>query len=414
MRANHVRRRLAAGEPSVGTWLSLPSPEGAEPAELGLPSLEDSVSELERGRLLEALRQTGWNVSRAAERLGISRNQVRYRIEKYRLRPGAELPRRGRRRPTAVSTPAAPEAGIAEAEDWSPSRWERRHLAFVCAALVAPGQPEDFPDASGVMASHVEKLRGFGGAVEEVSPTRVVVAVGLDPVEDVPTRAALAALAIRRAAERAELVEPAAPAVKIAVHVAPALIGGPGGVPRVDLDSRRAAVAVLETLLARGEPGEILVSDEAAPFLERRFELARLEPDGPAGAACFRLVGRERSGFGLGGRPLSPFVGRAREVEAVDALVAWVERGRGQLVGVVGEPGVGKSRFVYELTRSERVRGWRVLGCGAVSYGTATAYLPILDLLRSYFELDDSEARVRLPDKVAEKVRPGDMVYLAR
>jgi transcriptional regulator with AAA-type ATPase domain/tetratricopeptide (TPR) repeat protein len=370
----------------TAVMLGLPSLERAEPAE-PTPSLEDSVSDLERGRLREVLHQTGWNVSRAATRLGISRNQVRYRIEKYQLRPETEAPRQGRRRSAPTSPPAAPEGPAASSQ----SRWERRHLAFVSAALHGP-------DARGSMASHVEKLRAFGGAVEEVSPTRVVVAVGLDPVEDAPARAALAALAIRTEVERTRTVDPGEAPVTIAIHVAPALVGGPGGVARVDLDSRRAAVSVLEALLDGGEPGAIRVSAAAAAFLERRFELV---PEGFA----LRLVGRERSGFGLGGRPLSPFVGRRREVEVVEALAAQVERGRGQLLGVVGEPGVGKSRFVFELTRSERVRGWRVLGCGAVSYGTATAYLPIADLLRSYFELDDSEARPRLRDRVAEKIR---------
>ena len=98
----------------------------------------------------------------------------------------------------------------------------------------------------------MEKLRAFGGAVEEASPTRVIVAVGLDPIEDAPARAALAALAIRTEVERAQAVDPGEAAVTIAIHVAPALVGGPGGVPRVDLDSRRAAVSVLEALLDPG------------------------------------------------------------------------------------------------------------------------------------------------------------------
>jgi transcriptional regulator with AAA-type ATPase domain/tetratricopeptide (TPR) repeat protein len=390
--SNVIERVALLEEAShVTAAMLLPSLEAAEAAEPAQPSLEDSVSDLERGRLIEALRQTGWNVSRAATRLGISRNQVRYRIEKYELRPETEAPSRGRRRAVPASPPGRTEGETSVPAAWSPSRWERRHLAFVAVALLGP-------DTSGALASHVAKLQTFGGVVEEASPTRVVVAVGLDALEDAPARAALAALAIRTEVERAHAAEPGAEAVALAIHVAPTLVGGPGGSPRVDLDARRAAVAVLEALLDLGEPGTIRVSAAAAPFLERRFELV---PEG----AELRLVGRERSGFGLGGRPLSPFVGRRREVEAVEALAARVEQGRGQLVGVVGEPGVGKSRFVFELTRSERVRGWRVLGCGAVSYGTATAYLPILDLLRSYFELDDSEARSRLRDQVAEKVR---------
>jgi tetratricopeptide (TPR) repeat protein len=92
-------------------------------------------------------------------------------------------------------------------------------------------------------------------------------------------------------------------------------------------------------------------------------------------------------------------------MDTVTPLLDRAERGRGQVLGVVGEPGVGKSRFVFELTRSGHLRGWRVLGCSAVSHGTARVYLPILDLLRSYFELDDAEERVRLRERVTEKVR---------
>ena len=60
----------------------------------------------------------------------------------------------------------------------------------------------------------------------------------------------------------------------------------------------------------------------------------------------------------------------------------------------------GKSRLLYEVTRSERLRGWRVLGCGALSHGLATPYLPLVELLRRFFELGEADT----PSEVGERI----------
>ena len=97
---NNVIERVALlSEESLVTAdvLGLPQAPLAEPAEASREetpvSLQEAVGNAERAQLLEALRQTNWNVSRAAARLGISRNTLRYRIERYGLRPGVPLPR---------------------------------------------------------------------------------------------------------------------------------------------------------------------------------------------------------------------------------------------------------------------------------------------------------------------------------
>jgi predicted ATPase len=113
-------------------------------------------------------------------------------------------------------------------------------------------------------------------------------------------------------------------------------------------------------------------------------------------------VQRERTGFGLGGRPLSRFVGRGRELETLTGLIVQAEGGRGQVVTIVGEPGVGKSRLLYELTRSERLQGWRILGCGGVSHGLATPYLPLVELLRRFFELEDVDTVAAIGERIEQ------------
>ena len=84
------------------------------------------------------------------------------------------------------------------------------------------------------------------------------------------------------------------------------------------------------------------------------------------------------------GRGLTRFVGRQVELEAVHAALGRAAAGHGQVVALVGEPGVGKSRLIWEATHSHRTRDWTILESGSVSYGKATSYLPVVDLLRAY------------------------------
>ena len=93
-------------------------------------------------------------------------------------------------------------------------------------------------------------------------------------------------------------------------------------------------------------------------------------------------------------RGLSRFVGRDSEMMELHAAAEQARRGQGQLVAVVGEPGVGKSRLFYELIESHRVREWLVLRSSPVSYGKATSYLPLIELLKAYFKIvEDDDAR---------------------
>ena len=71
-------------------------------------------------------------------------------------------------------------------------------------------------------------------------------------------------------------------------------------------------------------------------------------------------------------RGLTRFVGRNAEIEQILGALALAQDGHGQIVAIVGEPGVGKSRFVREFTHSERIRDWLILEAGSVAYEKAT------------------------------------------
>ena len=240
----------------------------------------------------------------------------------------------------------------------------------------------------------------------------IVGAFGLEPVENAPNSAALAALAIQKAAERARRVDSRVPAVNIAIHAMELRVDRVNGIPQIKLEDKGATESPLAALSDVGQANSILISATAAPFLERRFELARQPGRGGAGP-LYRLIGPERTGFGLGGRALVPFVGRRRELANVCDQLAQAGRARGQIAAVVGEPGVGKSRFVYEVTRTDCVRGWRVLSCRALSYGVTTPSLPVVELLKNYFSIEDRDDTRSMRQKAIGKLLTLDRQFEA-
>ena len=402
--SNVVERAVLLAEKSTITapMLRLPSRCAAD---VDWSRFDDRLGDLEREQLLGALHDTDWNVSRAAVSLGISRSRLRYRIEKHGLHADRDVLPRGQRhaRTTepAARTPAADPATTAKAVDL---QWERRHLALLRAELV-PQPPIAAPPRHSTLALTVvaDKIRAFGGRVQELAATTLVGTFGLEPVDDATIGAGLAALAIQKAAERARRVDSRAPAVKIAVHAAALMVDRVNGVTQIKPEDKAATEAALAAFGDVSQTNDILISAAAAPFLERRFELARQSCRGVAGP-LYRLVGPERTGFGLGGRALTRFVGRQHELAIVCDQLAQAEQARGQVVAVLGGPGVGKSRFVYELTRMDRLQAWRVLSCRAVSYGVSTPSLPVVELLKSYFSIEDRDDTKSMRQKVVDKL----------
>src|SRR4029453_16920892 len=99
-------------------------------------------------------------------------------------------------------------------------------------------------------------------------------------------------------------------------------------------------------------------------------------------------------------RGLTRFVGRDAETEQLPKALEQAQAGHGQVVGVVGEPGVGKSRLFFEFIHSHRIQGWLILESGSVSYGKATPYLPVIDLLKAYFKIQDRDDQREIREKV--------------
>ena len=408
---NNVIERVALlseGSRVTADMLGLPQAPVAEPAEASREetpvSLQDALGSVERAQLLQALRQTSWNVSRAASLLGISRNTLRYRIERHGLRPGASAPatlRRRRVEPAPAVAPAAPAAAAATVAVPPSLRWERRRLTLLRADLVPPRQERSAVDASRQLEVLIDKVQSFGGRIEELSPTGIVAAFGIEPVEDAPRCAALSAMAIQTAARRALPGDAEPPlAVKLGIHVVQVMVGRTSARAEIDLDAKREAWTVLASLVAGSEPDTIVISEAATPFLERRFELAPGDAFGEASPGTYRLAGRERVPLGPGGR-VTRFVGRREEFEVLRHRLTAAMEGRGQVVGIVGEAGIGKSRLLFEFRQGLADRGVTCLEGRCFSYATAIPYVPVLEILYAGCGIVEADP----PETMADKAR---------
>src|SRR5256885_8532703 len=103
-------------------------------------------------------------------------------------------------------------------------------------------------------------------------------------------------------------------------------------------------------------------------------------------------------------RGLTRFVGRDAEVEQLRRALELARSGQGQVVAVVGEAGVGKSRLFYEFTQSQHASRWLAIEAGAVSYGKATPYLPVISLLQGYFRIETRDDHRTIRQKVTGQV----------
>jgi len=158
-------------------------------------------------------------------------------------------------------------------------------------------------------------------------------------------------------------------------------------------------------------PGSIRLTKGTLHLVEGLVEVNPLGPASIKGLSepveAFELVGAGLARTRLEAaapRGLTRFVGRSKELEQLRDALDQASLGRGQVVAVVGEPGVGKSRLVWEVVHSPLLVGWRVLNASSVSYGKATSYLPVIDLLKGYFGIEDRDGLHEIGEKVTSAV----------
>jgi class 3 adenylate cyclase len=156
--------------------------------------------------------------------------------------------------------------------------------------------------------------------------------------------------------------------------------------------------------------GSIATSEQTRKLCEGYFTLKPLGPTKVKGVSepvnVYEVIGLgplrtrlQRSA----GRGLTKFVGRQRELDAMKAAAEQAKASHGQIVAAMAEPGVGKSRLVFEF-KAVSQSGWMVLEAFSVSHGKASAFLPVIDLLHGYFDVRSEDDARKRREKVAGKI----------
>ena len=170
------------------------------------------------------------------------------------------------------------------------------------------------------------------------------------------------------------------------------------------------SISLAARMQALAPIGSIATTEQVRKLCEGYFAFKALGPTKVKGVTEPVNV-YEVTGFGplrtrlqrSASRGYTKFVGRQREMDAMKAAAEQAMAGHGQIVAAVAEPGVGKSRLFYEF-KVKNQSGWMILQAFSVSYGKASAYLPVIDLLHSYFGIEPGDDARKRREKVTGKV----------
>lgn len=248
------------------------------------------------------------------------------------------------------------------------------------SALVAELGPERYHDLiDRFFGVALEEVHRYEGTVNQFLGDGFMALFGA-PIahEDHARRGILAALAI---ADRSPLD------IRIGMHSGAVVVGAIGDDLRMDYTAFGDTTILAARLQAAGSARDVLVSRETAAIVSGYFAFDEASPVEVKERTVRPLrvtgLGSRTSPLDDPGSQLTPFVGRERELETLVAAFRAVADGDGgQVIGLVGEPGFGKSRLVFEFRRVTEA-GATVLEGRCVSYGTGVPYRPILDLVRN-------------------------------
>jgi class 3 adenylate cyclase/tetratricopeptide (TPR) repeat protein len=283
--------------------------------------------------------------------------------------------------------------------------------------LLADRDPEDAQKLlDPVLERMIEAVHRYEGTVNRVMGDGIMALFGA-PIahEDHAVRACYAALRMQETvtqyADEVQRTHGVPVTIRVGLNSGEIVICAVGN----DLHMDYTVVGQTAHLAARMEqmakPGSVLTT---ADTLELAEGYVTVKPLGPvpvkglanpvqiyevtgAGAARTRLeVAAERG--------LTRFVGRDIELQQLRRVQQLAGQGHGQVVAIVGEAGVGKSRLVREFLNSQHTADWLVLESNSVSYGRATPYLPVIELLRHYFQISVHDSARSIREKVTGKI----------
>jgi class 3 adenylate cyclase/tetratricopeptide (TPR) repeat protein len=262
----------------------------------------------------------------------------------------------------------------------------------------------------------MEAVHRYEGTVNQVLGDGIMALFGA-PVahEDHAVRACYAALAMqnemRRYREKRGQSEELGLQIGIGLNSGEVVVRSIGNDLNIDYSALGQTTHLAARMQEMARGGAILMTAATLREVEGFVEIKSLGAVQAKGVSrlidAYELIGATSARTRLHAamtRGLTPFVGRKSQIETFQNLIEESGAGRGQIFSMVGEPGMGKSRLVYEFTHSHVPLDWLILEAPSVSYGKATAYFPVIELLRRYFEISEEEGAESIREKIVDHV----------
>jgi len=264
----------------------------------------------------------------------------------------------------------------------------------------------------------VHKVHEYGGTVNKGTGDGIMALFGAPiAVEDAPQRAIRSALAIQR--EMAKFSnklkeESEAPPLKmrVGIHTGHVVVGTIGNDLRVEFTALGDTVNLAARMEGLAEPGTVYVTEDTLKLTEGIFRFEALGERQVKGkeqpVKAYRVISpsTSRTRFDVSAeRGLTPFVGRQRELELLLDGFKRAKAGKGQAFSIMGEAGVGKSRFLYEFRKAIGSEDITFLEGKCLSYSQNVSYHPMIDLLKSNFDIREGDEDYRVRDKVTKGLK---------
>ena len=283
--------------------------------------------------------------------------------------------------------------------------------------LLADRDPEEARKLLDPVIEHMmEAVHRYEGTVSNLMGDGIMALFGAPLAhEDHAVRACYAALrmqeSVNRYADGVRRTEGVPIQIRVGLNSGEVVVGAIGNDLKMDYTAVGQTVHLASRMEQMATPGSVLMTPDALRLAEGYVQVKPLGPVSVKGLTepveVYEVtgVGAARSRLqAAAARGLTRFVGRDGETEQLRKALEQARSDHGQVVGVVGEPGLGKSRLFFEFTHSHRTQGWLILESGSVSYGKATPYLPVIDLLKAYFKIQDRDDQREIREKVTGKL----------
>jgi class 3 adenylate cyclase/DNA-binding CsgD family transcriptional regulator len=264
----------------------------------------------------------------------------------------------------------------------------------------------------------IHEVHRYEGTVNELTGDGLVAFFGAPlAVEQAPQRAVRAALALQEAVAQfsahAEHARGVRLQLRVGLNTGPVIVGTVGNNLRMDYKAIGNTVNLAARMEQTAAPSTVQLTEHTYKLVAGYFDcddLGLTSVKGLAGKVrVYRVTGERGARARIDvarERGFTRLVGRERELALLRHCFELAQGGRGQAVSIIGDAGLGKSRLLYEFRQTLVGADCTWLDGRCHPYGAALAYLPVMDLLKQYFQIDLSDRGEDIRRKVTDRLAP--------